>query len=140
MASCAGRSLNCLRFGFTKRDILRVPSDRGQAGLHPPACTQETHNAIGSNLPIRNLRNARLFGAPTPSTKPLVVSYLGFEQGKALDKVIIQSKSAASFCISGLSVAALLNIWIAWGDFMLSILDDITSAWWGYMVAATHFL
>jgi hypothetical protein len=52
--------------------------------------------------------------------KPLVVSYFDFEQGKALDKVIIQSKSPASFCSSGLSVAAWLNIWIAWGDFMLS--------------------
>src|SRR6266851_4100079 len=58
MASCAGRSLNCLRFGFTKRDLIRVPSDRGQAGLYSPACTQEIHNAIRSNLPVRNLPNA----------------------------------------------------------------------------------
>jgi hypothetical protein len=48
------------------------------------------------------------------------VSYLGFEQGKALDKVIIQSKSAGSVPISERSDAALLNIWMAWGDFTLS--------------------
>jgi hypothetical protein len=48
------------------------------------------------------------------------VSYLGFEQGKALDKVIIQSRSAGSVPISERSVAALLNIWMAWGDFTLS--------------------
>src|SRR5260370_8369143 len=58
MASCAGGRLNCLRFGFTKRDLIRVPSDRGQAGLYSPACTQEIHNAIRSNLPVRNLPNA----------------------------------------------------------------------------------
>src|SRR5260221_173263 len=48
------------------------------------------------------------------------VSYLGFEQGKALDNVIIQSKSAGSVPISERSAAALLNIWMAWGDFTLS--------------------
>jgi hypothetical protein len=55
-----------------------------------------------------------------PPTRPLVVSYLGFVQGKVLDKVIIQSKSAGSVPISERSVAALLNIWMAWGDFTLS--------------------
>ena len=50
----------------------------------------------------------------------LAVSYLGFEQGKVLDKVIIQSKSAGSVPISERSAAALLNIWMAWGDFTLS--------------------
>ena len=50
----------------------------------------------------------------------LAVSYLGFEQGKALDRVIIQSKSADSVPISERSAAALLNIWMAWGDFTLS--------------------
>src|ERR1700682_998307 len=53
MARYAGRSLVGLRFGFTKRDLIRVPSDRAT-----PACTQQTHNAIRSNLPTRNFPNA----------------------------------------------------------------------------------
>src|SRR6266481_4117734 len=78
-----------------------------------------TRKSVASNG-ARSDASAALFGAPTPPTRPLVVSYLGFEQGKVLDKVIIQSKSAGSVPISERSVAALLNIWMAWGDFTLS--------------------
>jgi hypothetical protein len=37
-ARYTGRSRACLRFGFTQRDVMRVPSDRGLANLEPGKC------------------------------------------------------------------------------------------------------
>src|ERR1700726_2880852 len=43
-----------LRFGFTKSDVMRVPSNRAT-----PPCIWESHNAIRLNLPTRNFPNAQ---------------------------------------------------------------------------------
>src|SRR5882757_9860796 len=50
-ARCAGRSLVGLRFGFTKRDLIRVPSDQGYASLHPEDSYRQQFELANSALP-----------------------------------------------------------------------------------------
>src|SRR5258708_26178651 len=52
-ATYAGRSRVCLRFGFTQRDVMCVPSDRADASLYLDRFSTYRHAPAAANPRLR---------------------------------------------------------------------------------------